>query len=136
MAFGDSLIEVNLMIKELGLETFLMTHHGNAPFTKFAILIPYMMNLYNNYLSNSPSRADPQLHESSHSFRISKRSPPVTNIIPPNRMSNTHAGNSQRGQRSKCISPEPGSLVLRRNSFFANKNPPTPNNIKATPQSC
>jgi len=47
------------MIKELGLETFLMTHHGNAPFTEFAILIPYMMNLYNNYLGNSPSRCDP-----------------------------------------------------------------------------
>jgi len=35
-----------------------MTHHGNAPFTEFAILIPYMMNLYNNYLGNSPSRSD------------------------------------------------------------------------------
>jgi len=28
------------MIKKLRLKTFLLTHHGNAPFTEFAILIP------------------------------------------------------------------------------------------------
>jgi hypothetical protein len=42
------------LIKELRLKTFLITHHGIAPFTEFAILITYMMNLYNNYLGNSP----------------------------------------------------------------------------------
>jgi hypothetical protein len=49
------------LIKELRLKTFLITHHGIAPFTEFAILITYMMNLYNNYLGNSPITLDPAI---------------------------------------------------------------------------
>jgi hypothetical protein len=40
MVLGDSLLEVNLMIKEFWLKTFLLTHHGKTPFTAFATLIP------------------------------------------------------------------------------------------------
>jgi hypothetical protein len=54
VVWGDSLLEVYLMIKEFWLKTFLLTHHAKTPFTEFTILINPMDNTCKDYLGNSP----------------------------------------------------------------------------------